>query len=111
MATARDVAIIVLALESIIIGILLIFLILQIESLVRLLREEIRPILDSVNETASTMRGTTAFVSGTVVSPVMRIVGIVSAIRRIFDVLTRRRSNKPAPLPEVDIAQVSERRT
>ena len=96
MATARDVAIIVLALESIIIGILLVFLILQVQALVRLLREEIRPILDSVNETASTVRGTTAFVSDTVVSPVMRVVGIVAALRRIFHVLTRRRLSKPA---------------
>ena len=96
MATARDVAIIVLALESIIIGILLVFLILQVQALVRLLREEMRPILDSVNETASTVRGTTAFVSDTVVSPVMRVVGIVSAVRRIFDVLTRRGPSKPA---------------
>jgi len=92
MATARDVAIIVLAVESIIIGALLVFLIFQIEGLVRLLRHEIRPILDSVNETASTVRGTTAFVSDTVVSPVMRMAGLVSALRRIMDVLTRRRA-------------------
>jgi hypothetical protein len=92
MATARDVAIIILALESIIIGILLAFLILQLQALIRLLREEIQPILDSVNETASTVRGTTAFVSDTVVSPVMRVAGVISALRRIVDVLTRRRA-------------------
>jgi len=92
MATARDVAIIILALESIIIGILLVFLIFQIQGLIRLLKEEIQPILDSVNETASTVRGTTAFVSDTVVSPVMRIAGLISALRRIIDVLTRRRA-------------------
>jgi len=95
MATARDVAIIVLALESIVIGILLVFLVLQVQGLVRLLREEISPILDSVTETANTMRGTTAFMSDTVVSPVMRVVGIISALRRIFGVLTRRKRNKP----------------
>ncbi len=92
MATARDVAIIVLALESILVGILLIFLIFQLQGLIRLLREEIQPILDSINETASTVRGTTAFVSDTVVSPMMRIAGIISALRRIIDVLTRRRA-------------------
>lgn len=90
MATARDVAIIILALESIIIGALLVFLIFQVQGLVRLLRDEIRPILDSVNETAGTVRGTTAFVSDTVVSPVMRVAGLISALRRIIDVLTRR---------------------
>jgi hypothetical protein len=92
MATARDVAIIILAVESIIIGALLVVLIFQIQGLVRLLREEIRPILDSVNETASTVRGTTTFVSDTVVSPVMRVAGLVSALRRIIDVLTRQKT-------------------
>jgi len=92
MATARDVAIIILALESIIIGILLVFLIFQIQGLIRLLRQEIQPILDSVNKTASTVRGTTAFISDTVVSPVIRIAGTISALRRIIDVLTRRRA-------------------
>jgi len=90
MATARDVAIIILALESIIIGILLVFLIIQIQALVRLLTEEIRPILDSVGETVRTVRGTTAFVSDTVVTPVMRVASIISALQRIADVLTRR---------------------
>ena len=92
MAMVRDVAIIVLALESIIIGILLVFLILQMNGLIRLLREEIQPILDSVNDTASTVRGTTVFVTDTVVSPVMRLAGMISALRRIVDVLSRRRA-------------------
>jgi hypothetical protein len=92
MAAARDVAIIILAVESIIIGALLAFLIFQVQALVRLLREEIQPILDSVNETASTVRGTTTFVSDTVVSPVMRVAGLVSAVRRIADVLMRRKT-------------------
>lgn len=92
MAAARDVAIIILAVESIIIGALLAFLIFQVQALVRLLEEEIKPILDSVNETASTVRGTTSFVSDTVVSPVMRVAGLVSAIRRIADVLMRRKT-------------------
>ena len=92
METVRDVAIIVLALESIIIGILLVFLILQMNGLIRLLREEIQPILDSVNDTASTVRGTTVFVTDTVVSPVMRLAGMISALRRIVDVLSRRRA-------------------
>ena len=92
MAAARDVAIIILAVESIIIGALLAFLIFQVQALVRLLQEEIKPILDSVNETASTVRGTTNFVSDTVVAPVMRVAGLVSAIRRITDVLMRRKT-------------------
>ncbi|MEA3346240.1 MAG: hypothetical protein U9Q78_08415 [Chloroflexota bacterium] len=92
MATARDVAIIILALESIVIGILLVFLIFQIRGLIRLLREEVEPILDSVKETTKTVRGTTAFVSDTVVSPVMRVASIVSALRRIIDFLARRRT-------------------
>ena len=91
MATARDVAIIVLALESIIIGILLVVLIVQVQGLIRMLRQEVKPILDSVQETTNTVRGTTVFVSDTVLSPVMRVAGMVSALQRAAHVLTRRK--------------------
>jgi hypothetical protein len=92
MATARDLAIIILAVETIIIGALLVFLIFQMQALVRLLREQIQPILDSLNKTASTVRGTTTFVSDTVVSPVVRTAGLISAVRRVIDVLIRRKT-------------------
>lgn len=90
MATVRDVAIIVLAIESILIGIVLIFLVFQINSLIRLLREEIKPILDSANETVSTLRGTTTFVSEKVVNPVISVTSTLSGMRQVLRLLARR---------------------
>jgi hypothetical protein len=93
-ATIRDVAIIVLAVESIVIGILLAFLSLQMYSLVRLIRDEIKPMLDSTNETVNTMRGTTLFVSETVVSPVIKGLSYLSALQGIARSLTGRRGGR-----------------
>lgn len=94
MATVRDIAIVILAVESIVIGVLLIFLVIQVQSLIKLLREEVKPIFDSANETVSTVRGTTTFISDTVVSPLVRIISYVSAVRKAIQVLTGRRSKK-----------------
>ncbi len=85
LAAARDIMIILLALETLIIGILMIVLIIQIRNLIRLFQTEIRPIFDSVNETAATVKTTTAFLSNNVASPVIRAVsfgaGAAQAIR------------------------------
>ena len=68
----RDAAIIFVAFETLLIGILLIILMLQLQSLIVLLRDEIQPMLEAANETMTTVRGTTKFVSHNVVSPVMK---------------------------------------
>lgn len=80
----RDAAIVFVAFESLVIGVLLIVLMLQLQSLIVLLRDEIKPMLDAANETMTTVRGTTRFVSHNVVSPVMRWSGYVAGLRRIF---------------------------
>ena len=92
-AVLRDIFIIVLALESIVIGALLSILIIQIQNLTRLLQEEIKPILDSTNETVSTVRGTATFVSENVVSPMIEAASYVSAIKKVFAILFPRRSS------------------
>ena len=79
----RDAAIIFVAFETLLIGILLIILILQVQSLVVLLRDEIKPMLEAANETLATVRGTTRFVSHNVVSPVMKWSGYLAGLRRI----------------------------
>ncbi|MGQ9584466.1 MAG: hypothetical protein ACUVXG_03600 [Anaerolineae bacterium] len=90
METARDIAIIILAVESIVIGGLLIFLIFQVRSLVRLLREELKPILDSTRETVGTVRGTTSFLSETIVSPIVEVAGYVAGLRQAVRALAGR---------------------
>jgi len=54
MTAVRDVAIIVLAVESIIVGILLGILTIQVYKLVKLLREEVKPMLEATQETVGT---------------------------------------------------------
>ena len=79
----RDAAIIFVAFETLLIGILLIILMIQVQSLVVLLRDEITPMLEAVNETLATVRGTTQFVSHNVVSPVVKWSGYLAGLRRI----------------------------
>lgn len=106
-ATARDIAIIILAVESIIIGGLLIYLIFQVRSLIRLLREEVKPILDSTRETVGTVRGTTTLLSETVVHPVVEVAGYLAGVRQVLRVLSGRRQDgqgrgEPAQGPSSD---------
>ena len=87
-ATVRDITIIILALSTTVIGLSLIVLILQVQSLIGLLRDEIRPILISANEAARTVRGTTTFLSDSVVRPVISVAGYASGIRQVIGLLT-----------------------
>jgi hypothetical protein len=80
----RDAAIIIVAFETLVIGILLVLLSLQVQALVRMLREEIQPMLAALNETVATVRGTTQFVSHNVVTPAIRAAGFLSGLRRVF---------------------------
>jgi hypothetical protein len=91
VAVIRDIAIIVLAVESLIVGALLIVLILQLRGLTRMLEEEVQPILESARETATTVRGTTVFVSDTFVKPLISAAGYASAANRVISVLARGR--------------------
>ena len=63
----RDVFIIVLAMEGMLMGIALIVLILQLAALVNVLQNEIKPIVDNANETVTKGARHDAFVSQNVV--------------------------------------------
>lgn len=104
----RDISIIVLALVTMITSIFLAILLVQLQSLIVLLREEIQPILESVNETAGTVKGTTAFVSDAVVSPMIKVAsyaaGVRSTVRTLVSSPSRRPTSaqEPGPSPEQD---------
>jgi hypothetical protein len=87
-AVLRDISIIVLALVTIVTGIFVAVLVFQLQSLIVLLRDEIFPILESVNQTVSTVRGTTTFVSDSVVSPMITVASYASAVRQSIKALT-----------------------
>lgn len=94
MSTARDIAIIVLALESIIIGVLLAVLVIQVMRLVRMLREEVMPILRSTQDTVSTVRGTADFVSDHLVQPVVKVSSLAAGARQAMNVIFRRNNGR-----------------
>jgi hypothetical protein len=100
----RDISIIILALVTLIIGLFLIILIFQLQSLIALLRDEIKPILDSANQTANTVRGTTTFVSDAVVTPMIHVASLASGVAQMLRTLARtghkaerRTGTKPDP--------------
>jgi hypothetical protein len=83
----RDVFIILMALESLLIGLVLIVLMIQLARLTNLLQNEIKPILDSTNETVSTLRGTTAFLSTNLVEPVIKLNQSLAALHKFIELL------------------------
>lgn len=86
--TIRDIFIIVMAVESLVIGVALIVLIVQLAQLTNLLRHEIKPILDSTNETINTVRGTTIFISENVVEPVVKLNSYIAWLERFLEGLS-----------------------
>jgi len=96
-ATVRDITIIILALSTTLIGLALVVLILQVQSLIALLRDEIKPILSSANQTARTVRGTTTFLSDSVVKPIISVASYASGIRQAAKLLAKNRSRTIPP--------------
>ena len=86
VARVRDVFIILMALESMLAGLALSILIVQVARLTNLLENEVKPILDSTNETVSNLRGTTKFLSDNLVEPVIKLNEVVAVIQRMTDI-------------------------
>ncbi len=85
-ANIRDIFIIFMAFESLVIGVSLVVLIIQIASLINLLQNEVKPILAATNETVNTLRGTTAFLSENLVSPVIKLNSSIAGLRRFLEI-------------------------
>lgn len=83
----RDIFIIFMALESLLIGAALVILIVQFASLINLLQNEVRPILDSTNETVNHLRGTAEFLGESVVDPVVKLSGHLAGLKRMLELL------------------------
>jgi hypothetical protein len=95
-ARIRDIFIIFMALESIFMGLILVVLIIQLARLINLLQNEIKPILTSTNETVSTLRGTTAFLSDNLVEPVIKMNEYMAGLTKGLAILGlyRKRTKK-----------------
>ena len=89
MVTAymRDIAIIIIAVQSIVIGALIAVLILQVWRLIKMVQTEIKPMIDDMQDTIGTVRGTTTFVSDNIVQPVAKTGGYMAGMRTAVKVL------------------------
>jgi hypothetical protein len=83
----RDIFIIVVALESLIIGVALIVLVTQLASLINLLQNEVRPILKATSETVNNLRGTAEFLGENVVEPVVKLNGYLAGLTRMLELM------------------------
>ena len=100
-AIIRDISVIILALESIVVLLLLGVVIGMLWWLIQTLERKITPILDTTNETVNnvsetvnTVRGTATFMSDTVVSPVIKAVSYASGVKRAIQTLTKWRGKR-----------------
>ncbi len=85
-ANIRDIFIIFMAVESLIIGVALVILVIQIAFLINLLQNEVKPILTATKETVNTLRGTTEFLSENLVQPVIKLNSSVAGLRHILEI-------------------------
>jgi hypothetical protein len=104
LESTRDVIIIIWGLISILAFLLFIIFLLVLWRGIRRLtgdvqavvREDIRPMLATTRESATNVAGTARFVGDTVVTPIIRLYGIIAGIRRWVAVFTglRRRGRR-----------------
>jgi hypothetical protein len=102
VARIRDIFIIFLAVQSLFTGIALIILLIQLAQLINLLKNEVKPILESTNQTVSTLRGTTNFLSNNLVEPVIKLNEYMAGLSTFFQTigLIKRSSKKEPPKGE-----------
>jgi hypothetical protein len=84
----RDIFIIMMALVSIVIGVALVVLVVQMAALINLLQNEIKPILQSTSETINTLKGTTTFLSNNLTEPVIKLNSSVAGFRKLMSLIS-----------------------
>ena len=87
ISQVRDIFIIILAIESFIIGIALIILVFQLAALSNTLQNEIKPILNDTKKTINTVKGTTSFLSQRAVKPVITLNSYLAGAKKLFEML------------------------
>jgi hypothetical protein len=92
----RDVFIIFLAVLSLMISLALVILMVQLAQLIVLIQNDLKPIIESTNETISHVRGTAEFLSDNLAEPVIEASGYAAGAREFLAILGlfRRASRK-----------------
>jgi hypothetical protein len=83
----RDLLIIVLAIELLILNIAVLVMLWQTIKLLDYLVNELTPVIKDLQETVGTVRGTTTFVSENVVNPTIEVASKAAGVRRSLQVL------------------------
>ena len=83
----RDIVIILLAVESLIIGGVTLFLLYQMIMLLTLIREELIPLIQSAQDTVNSARGTTVYISRKIVVPSAKAATTVARLQTMARVL------------------------
>ena len=103
LAAVRDVALIVLAVESIVVGVMAAVLIVRLLAFIEVAQERLddvagtagsvlesaREAADAANQAAAQVRGSTSFLSDQVVMPAIRVASAVSGATRFARALVR----------------------
>lgn len=83
----RDITIIFLAAEGLLIGLASVILIVQLAKFVNLIQNEVKPLLEAANETIRTVRGTATFLSDSLVEPVMKMSGLLAIFKKVSNTI------------------------
>lgn len=81
--TVRDIFVILMALMLVVIGVALVIIILQISNLINILKNDIKPILDSGTDTINTLKGTVRFLSNNLSEPVIKLNESLASLKRV----------------------------
>lgn len=87
----RDFLLILLAVQSLVIGAFLLLTLWQIYSLVQLLRQEVIPLLNTTKETVDQVKNTTTFVGQSVAGPIITLRSAISGAKAMSDNLRNKR--------------------
>jgi hypothetical protein len=97
-AVLRDIFIILLGIQSMVIGFLIIvmlvaiiYVVFKVYDLIKFVQTEVGPMLDRADDAVRTVQSRAVFISDTAVKPVVEIMAQVSAIRQIFRSFRRSR--------------------
>lgn len=90
-ANIRDVFIIVLAIEALLIGMALFVLILQTGMMMNILQNQIKPILEDTQVTMQKVKSTTTFLAKYAVKPIIRMNSYSAGFKKLFSLIGQKK--------------------
>ncbi len=86
-ANIRDIVIIMFAMASLVLsvatGVLMVVLVYRVQELIGFLRGELVPMMNNIQHTMTTVRGTTTFVSDNVAKPTIKVASFVAGVQQM----------------------------